>query len=566
MSLFGALQVANNSLLANQIGLQTVSQNISNANTPGYSRAEVEYVPAPTQKFGNVLLGLGVQVGGVVQRIDSFLEERLRGATSDRSNGDIQSATYQELEGIINALSENGLDGSINRFFSNINEVLNSPQDVSARNLVVLQARTLTQNFRSIADQVQALQTDVNKQIQGATNDVNRLLEQIRTLNVRISSLEGGSVAKSDAVGLRDQRNKALADLSELIGIRVDEQDSSSANVFVNGEFLVFEGTARFLSTSSTTVDGQFITEVQIADSKSKLPTTSGKIAGLIASRDDILGSFAKKFDSFAKTFASEFNKVYASGQGLKGYTSVQSRAAIKDPGAPLELAGLLNTPVSGGFQVLVKNSQSGTTTTHQINIDLNGLGNDDTSLIKLQQQLDAIDGVSASISPLGELRINSEASNIEFSFANDTSGTLAALGINVLFTGTGARDMGVDSAVVADSRLFAASSGGIGADASNAAALAGFLERPLDSLDGDTFTTLQSRLLSEVSELSASSAAVAEGFQTFEGTLRGKQLAVSGVNLDEEAVKLMSFQRAFQASARFVSIINEMLETLVNI
>ena len=488
------------------------------------------------------------------------------GATSDRSNGDIQSATYQELEGIINALSENGLDGSINRFFSNINEVLNSPQDVSARNLVVLQARTLTQNFRSIADQVQALQTDVNKQIQGATNDVNRLLEQVRTLNVRISSLEGGSVAKSDAVGLRDQRNKALADLSELIGIRVDEQDSSSANVFVNGEFLVFEGTARLLTTSSTTVDGQFITEVQIGDSKSKLPTTSGKIAGLIASRDDILGSFAKKFDNFAKTFASEFNKVYASGQGLKGYTSVQSRAAIKDPGAPLELAGLLNTPVSGGFQVLVKNAQSGTTTTHQINIDLNGLGNDDTSLIKLQQQLDAIDGVSASISPLGELRINSEASNIEFSFANDTSGTLAALGINVLFTGTGARDMGVDSAVVADARLFAASSGGIGADASNAAALAGFLERPLDSLDGDTFTTLQSRLLSEIGESSASSAAVAEGFQTFEGTLRGKQLAVSGVNLDEEAVKLMSFQRAFQASARFVSIINDILETLVNI
>ena len=77
MSLFGALQVANNSLLANQIGLQTVSQNISNVNTPGYSRAEVEYVPAPTQKFGNVLLGLGVQIGGVVQRIDSFLEERL---------------------------------------------------------------------------------------------------------------------------------------------------------------------------------------------------------------------------------------------------------------------------------------------------------------------------------------------------------------------------------------------------------------------------------------------------------------------------------------------------------
>ncbi len=84
-----------------------------------------------------------------------------------------------------------------------------------------------------------------------------------------------------------------------------------------------------------------------------------------------------------------------------------------------------------------MKNTQTGLTETHAITIDLNGLNNDDTSLIDLKDQLDAIDGIAASISATGELQIASESPAIEFAFAGDTSGTLAALGINTFFSGS---------------------------------------------------------------------------------------------------------------------------------
>ncbi|HUT93177.1 MAG TPA: flagellar basal body protein, partial [Thermoguttaceae bacterium] len=85
MSLFGSIQLATNSLRAAQIAIQVVGQNIANANTPGYIREEVLLTPGPSQKYGGVLLGTGVRIDAVFQKIDRFLEERLRGSVSDRA-------------------------------------------------------------------------------------------------------------------------------------------------------------------------------------------------------------------------------------------------------------------------------------------------------------------------------------------------------------------------------------------------------------------------------------------------------------------------------------------------
>ena len=82
MSLLGSLQLADNALQAQQIGLQVAGQNIANANTPGYLREQVQLSPAPTQKIGGLLEGLGVDVKGITQKVDNLLEQRLRGATA----------------------------------------------------------------------------------------------------------------------------------------------------------------------------------------------------------------------------------------------------------------------------------------------------------------------------------------------------------------------------------------------------------------------------------------------------------------------------------------------------
>src|SRR5688572_15936420 len=163
MSLFGSIQLAKNALRAQQIGLQVVGQNIANANTPGYIREEVIFSPAPTQRVGGLLLGLGVDVTAVVQKVDQFLEERLRGATSDRSESEIQEQTYLQLESLMGELSDTDLSTSLNNFFSGIHEILNQPESGSIRNLAVLQGRTLANDINQLAMRVGQVRTDLNE-------------------------------------------------------------------------------------------------------------------------------------------------------------------------------------------------------------------------------------------------------------------------------------------------------------------------------------------------------------------------------------------------------------------
>ncbi len=104
MSLFGSLQMAGNTLNAMQIGLHVVGNNIANANTPGYIRERAIYSPAPVQKIGNLTLGLGVEVDGIVQVLDKFVEDRLRDAGSDLSSAGALEDAYTKLEAEFNAL------------------------------------------------------------------------------------------------------------------------------------------------------------------------------------------------------------------------------------------------------------------------------------------------------------------------------------------------------------------------------------------------------------------------------------------------------------------------------
>ena len=104
MTLFSTIQLSSNALAAAQLGLQVTSNNIANANTPGYLRQRMVLTPGPTQRYGNLLLGLGVDVEAIVQVTDRFLAERLRAAESDLANGETQENTYVQLESLIGEL------------------------------------------------------------------------------------------------------------------------------------------------------------------------------------------------------------------------------------------------------------------------------------------------------------------------------------------------------------------------------------------------------------------------------------------------------------------------------
>ncbi len=565
MSLFGSIQLAGNSLLVAQIGLQVTGQNIANVNTPHYAREELILSPAVTQRFGSLTLGLGVEAKGVIQKIDRFLEARLRSATSDSASADIQKQVYTQLEQVIGELQDTDLGSSLNNFFASINEVLNQPESATVRNLAVLQGKNLAADFNRLGQRVVDLRTDQNTQVIGAVSDVNRLTTEIAKLNIQIAQNEGSDFTVSEAVGLRDERSRALSELAGLINIETAEQTDGSVNVYSGGDFLVFAGIQRSVDLTYRSDQGITVAELQIASSQSKLSIGSGKVAGLLVARDEILGGFQGKLDQLAGTLANEFNKLFTSGQGLKGYKDVTSQAAVDDIAAPLDAAGLPFTPTNGSFQVQVYDRNTNTTQTRDIAVQLNGLP-DDTTLESLVAQLNTVPGLNATISTTRQLRLQTTSATQELAFANDSSGALAALGIGTFFTGKSALSLGVNAAVVSDPAKFAASNSGIGSGSGQAAQLAQFLNRPLAVADGESLNTLYTRLVGETTQGSAAVGAAADGFKIFEQNLQGQHMAISGVNLDEEAIKLMNYQRIYQASAKFISTVNQLLDLLTRL
>ncbi len=565
MSLFSSLQIGANTLRADQIALQVIGQNIANANTEGYIREQLILTPAASQQIGSLTLGLGVDVKAVVQKIDNALEERLRNATSEQAAAETKQEAYSQLESVIGELDDTDLSTALNSFFNSISEIMNQPESVSVRNLAMLQGETLTQQINQISQSVTEMQQDVNDRIDTMAGDINRLVEEVRTLNVRIAETEGGSVSASDAVGLRDQRLQALTELSTLIEVQTVEQTSGTVSVYCNGDYLVIDGVSRRVEVASSSEGGIQKSQIRVVETQKVLEPESGELRGLLDSRDEVYAGFQEDLNDFAATLAYEFNKVYSCGQGLTGYDQTTSEFAVDDADLALDQAGLKFTPGNGSFQILTYDENTGTTSTTSIRVKLTGLG-DDTTLNDLAEQIEAVDGLTASVSETGKLTISSSASDQTFSFADDTSGILAALGINTFFTGTTALDIGVSEVVQGDPAKFAASQGGLGIDTDNANDLAAFLDRTLPSKNDSTIGVLYDQMVAEVTQAASATQATAEGAAVFTETLSAQKMAVSGVSLDEEAVNMLTYQRSFQAASRFIQTISELLDVLVSL
>jgi flagellar hook-associated protein 1 FlgK len=565
MTLFSSIQTAKNALLAAQLGLQVTGNNIANANTPGYIRERLILTPQEPQRWGGHLVGLGVDVEGVVQVIDRHLEERLRAAISDVAGGEAQENAFVQLEGLIGELSDSDLSTALTSFFASIHDVLNQPESVSVRNLAVLEGQSLAAAINRLDSKIRDIHRDVNGRIISSADRINELLEEVADLNGQIVEIENGDTSASDAVGLRDKRSKALAELSSIIDIRTVEQKNGDVTVFSGGDYLVSGVTWRPVKVVQHTENGLSQAEIRITELDAPLVTSSGELAGLLAARDEAVGGLLSDLEDFTRAFILEFNKVYSSGQGLSGHSSLESEFAVDDAAAALNQAGLDFTPVNGGFQILVRNQQTGLTQTTDIEIDLDGIGAD-TSLNDLAAQIDAIDGIGASVSADRKLQITADSDDVSFAFANDSSGALAALGLNTFFSGTTATDIGINSDVRQNPQLFAASGGGIGEDAAIAERLAVLLTKPLTSQGGQSLALMYDQMTGDLAQRAAENRAATEGFRVFQQTLEGQHLAISGVNLDEETVRMIAFQRMFQASARVIATINELLETLVNL
>jgi flagellar hook-associated protein 1 FlgK len=305
---------------------------------------------------------------------------------------------------------------------------------------------------------------------------------------------------------------------------------------------------------------------VRFADNLQPVTLRGGQIAGLVASRDtDVMGHI-DSLNSLTTAIINEVNKVHSGGQGLSGYSTITGAFDTDSANAVLSDAGLSLTPRNGSFLLYVTNTQSGssTRTPNTVAVDLDGIGADDT-LTTLAAKIEAIDGVSAEVTSDNRLKVTADDGG-EITFGEDSSGALAALGINVFFTGSNSEDLSVNTILMNNLDLLAASQTHEAGDGSNAGAIAGLGSTSLSDLNGQSILDYYNAIASGVAVRGATATAALNSSDAVVEALTAQRESLSGVSLDEEAISLMQFQRAFQAAARYTTVVNQLVDEVLSL
>jgi flagellar hook-associated protein 1 FlgK len=294
------------------------------------------------------------------------------------------------------------------------------------------------------------------------------------------------------------------------------------------------------------------------------MKVSSGQIGALVAVRQQI-GDAVDKVDDLAHNLIFELNKIHASGQGLEGYSKVTSTASVADPTKALNdpLAALKFAPKNGSFVVHVKQKATGLETSTLVQVDLDGLNGNDTTLNSLATSVDGVAGISATVNA-GKLVVTTDSNDVEVSFSQDSSGALAALGVNNFFNGSDARDIAVNQALKDQPTLLAAAKNGNKGDNQTALAIAGLESAKIPAFQGASLKETYQGLVNGIAVDAASAKTNADATAAVQETLSSQREALSGVSLDEEAINLMRQQRAFQAASRVISAVDEMLKTIL--
>jgi flagellar hook-associated protein 1 FlgK len=248
-------------------------------------------------------------------------------------------------------------------------------------------------------------------------------------------------------------------------------------------------------------------------------------------------------------------------------------RLAINDP-ANETFAGLPFRAQSGGFLVQVRQISSGATQSVRVNIDLDGVTsaglagiNDDTTPEQIRAALDAVGGIRATFTPEGRLKVEAET-GYDFSFADDTSNVLAVLGVNSYFTGTDASNLQVRADLVADPTKLVTGrmSNGQFIENGTVLAIAQLQDRPLASLSNQSILGSWRDTVQAIGVVTSAAQVDAQAAGVIRDSLDAQRAAMSGVSVDEEAINLSNYQRAYQGAARLVQVTDELTQTLMSL
>jgi len=566
VALLGAsFQIGRSALSAYQAAIAITGQNIANAANPDYTRLSGRLSSLEGGlALGNIRSGGGVSLSALQRHVDEALETRLRLALSARSGAQARWQALSQIETLYNELTDQDLSSTLSSFFNSFFDLQNSPTDSAVRNQVIIQADTLISMLRRQRRGLLAQIDELNAAVEQTAGRASALAEELAALNDQIAAQE----ARGPGYGapLKDRRDALLRELSELMDIEVRQADNGAVSVYVGSEPLVEFNRSRGLTVENRQIDGITRATLRFADDGGTVVIREGRLAAQIAARDQDVAGQIEALDQLAAALIYEVNRLHSTGRGLVGYTSFSSCVGVADAQAALNstAAGLSFPVTHGTFLVQVRNRQTGATITRQIEVRLDGLGQQ-TSLSSLASQLSAVPGLTATVSADGRLQIAAEA-GYEFSFRDDRSGVLAALGIAGFFEGSDAETIDVTAPLRADVRLLAASASGEAGDGENAGRIALLGRQASALLGGQSIEDFHQAMVDRLASRTASASVAYEAADAVHSTLAAQRETISGVSLDEEAINLAKFERAYQGATRYLSVLNTLAEEVMSL
>jgi flagellar hook-associated protein 1 FlgK len=439
-----AMNSAMQSLLANQQGLSVASKNISNAQTPGYSRQRVDFSPSATN---------GVDVVGIEGLRDQLATQRFNQETSYKSGQDTLRQGLQDIQGSFNDTQNTGLLSFITGFFNSFQALSVDPTSMSNREAVKQAALSLTNAFHSQAGNLNNRQRVANQAVATDITNVNSLTSQIAGLTKQIQQEETPGKPQNE---LRDQRTQLVQQLSQIVDVHQVESNGTYQLYVGNGRTVLLNGDSQNLTTAPDT-NGLYRVKAGNYDITSEIG--GGDLQGQLQLRDQMIPGYLNQLDQLAYQITQQVNTIHSGAYSLDGNTGFNFFA-------PLSAA-------SGAAGAIALSSDI-TTSSRNIAASQNGAA-----------------GNNAAALAIGNLLHNP------------------------VFTGGSATDQ------------YGALVYNIGNDVKNAET--NFHEH--DALA----TQLQNRMQS-----------------------------ISGVSIDEETVQILQFQRSFQASAKVISTVDQMLQTVL--
>ena len=618
MSLSVTLNTALTGLQTQQAGLQVVSNNIANATTEGYTRKTAETASRVIEG-----LGVGVELGTLRRTVDNTLLREIRDAMSLVGAEQVAKPYFDQLQDLFGSPGANSsISASLTDLATALDALSATPEGPTQRIEVINAALKIVRELDVMANQVQTLRSDAERQLTGTIDEINNQLQIIADLN---TDIKHRLAVDSQAVELEDKRDMALNKLAGYIDIQTFTRSSGEVVIFTDQGTLLdnfpnflSHTEAPILSASSsypTGVDGISLNNRDITNNIS-----GGELKGLIDLRDNVLPGLQAELDQLAAVLRDEINALHNKGAGFPPPTELTGTRLFDSANDEITVSGTIR------LAVVTEDGRApdNLATAVPFAIDLGGL----TAPVTVQDVVDAINTQAAASPPqVIQAQLVTEGSQVRLQISTlnpnhrlvldegdtavsafrPTAGTSQAVqlqngsapgfshffGLNDFFTSTGfdtgdpaiaglTRTLAVRQDLVDDpTRLARASSaftlplsGGdsviAAGDNSIVQSLAAKFDEPLSFAAAGNLSATTTTLAGYGAEIifeNATAAVRSENNLAIQVSLQSeltfRSESLSGVNLDEELANMIVIQQAYSSSARLVSTVQELFNIL---